>query len=89
MKVRVLLFAQASELLGAPEIEIDFPRHGAGEAAPCAGELLAAIAAQAPSSAAAAVIERSAVAINEAYASRHDPINSGDVIAIIPPVSGG
>jgi len=30
-----------------------------------------------------------AVAINETYSSENDSINDGDVIAILPPVSGG
>jgi molybdopterin synthase sulfur carrier subunit len=29
------------------------------------------------------------VAVNEEYARREDPIRDGDVIALIPPVSGG
>lgn len=29
------------------------------------------------------------VAVNEEYARREDPIHDGDVIAFIPPVSGG
>lgn len=29
------------------------------------------------------------VAVNEEYASREDDIHSGDIVALIPPVSGG
>ncbi|PWU68148.1 molybdopterin converting factor subunit 1 [Gracilibacillus dipsosauri] len=34
-------------------------------------------------------VEQSMVAINEAYALDSDEIHSGDIVAIIPPVSGG
>jgi sulfur-carrier protein len=34
-------------------------------------------------------VQRWAFAVNETYAEDHTPIRSGDVVAVIPPVSGG
>lgn len=34
-------------------------------------------------------IEKSMIALNEKYCERHMPIQKHDVIAVIPPVSGG
>lgn len=79
--VRLLAFAGARDVLGAPEMELPL-------AAPCtAGELLDAVCRRYP----ALVPWRGSlrVAVNGTYASPSDPVRSGDEVALIPPVAGG
>jgi molybdopterin converting factor subunit 1 len=80
-QVSIRLFAHFRERAGAPAITIEVPdaatvatvRHRLGRLWPDAVSLL----------------EKSAVAVNEEYAAADRVIQSGDDVALIPPVSGG
>lgn len=78
--VRVSLFAGLAAAAGTRQVEI--PWHGG-----TAADLRAAVAAAVP--AAAALVEKSAVAIGNDYAADGSAVAAGAEIAIIPPVSGG
>ena len=81
MRCTVLLFAQLRESIGRESLMIDLPE-GARVA-----DAMNELATSHPSI--AQQRGRIAIAVNERYA-RHDTIlNDGDVIALIPPVSGG
>jgi molybdopterin converting factor subunit 1 len=79
--VRVLAFAGARDVLGDGEVALPLP-------GPCtAAELLDHVCARYP---ALVPYKRSLrVAVNGAYAAPHDPVRSGDEVALIPPVAGG
>jgi molybdopterin converting factor subunit 1 len=79
--IRILLFAGAAEALGVNEVNIEV-----GERA-SAGDVVDLVAKRCAG--AGALLDRSAVAVNERYATRSTPVQQGDVVAIIPPVSGG
>lgn len=81
MKLSVKLFAAARELGGSGEIGIELP------AGATLGELRDALIFTAP--ALAALAQRSMVAVNEEYANDATLLREGDVVALIPPVSGG
>ena len=80
MKVSVRLFAGLRERAGAQHVEIELPDGAVVE------DLLAAMG-QTP------VGElhpgECVVAINREYAGAGEPVNAGDEIALVPPVSGG
>jgi sulfur-carrier protein len=79
--VRLLAFAGARDVLGAPELTLPL-------AAPCsAAELLAAVCLRYP----ALVPWRASIriAVNGTYAQPDDPVSFGDEVALIPPVAGG
>jgi molybdopterin converting factor small subunit len=79
--VRLLAFAGARDVLGAPELRLPLE-------APCsAAELLAEVCRRYP----ALVPWRGSirVAVNGAYAAPDDPVAFGDEVALIPPVAGG
>jgi len=81
MMVRVLAFAGARDVLGAPELLLPLTT-------PCTAEaLLEQICGLFP----ALVPWRQSirVAINGSYARPSDEICSGDEVALIPPVAGG
>lgn len=80
-RVSVLLFAAAADAAGLARVDVEI-EPGAG-----AGEVLDLVAARC--SGAAAVLRQSALAVNERYATRATRVQDGDVVAIIPPVSGG
>lgn len=79
--VRVLAFAGARDVVGAPEIEMDLGR------AATAGELFDEVLARYPGLVPYRGCLR--IAVNGAYASLEDPVRAGDEIALIPPVAGG
>ena len=81
MTVRVLFFAKARDLAGAPSRDLSLPdgatvadlRRALGESIPALGPLL----------------PRLHVAIDNDYAADSDPIPQNAEIACFPPVSGG
>jgi molybdopterin converting factor subunit 1 len=79
--VRLLAFAGARDVLGAPEIEIAI-------VAPCtAAEILAEVCRRYPALEPWRASLR--VAVNGTYARADDPVTFGDEVALIPPVAGG
>lgn len=79
--VRLLAFAGARDVIGAPEVEI--PVATACDAAELWAVLLSRFPALAP-------YKRSIrLAVNGAYASETDRVRPGDEVALIPPVAGG
>jgi molybdopterin synthase sulfur carrier subunit len=79
--VRLLAFAGARDVLGAPELT--FPL-----AAPCsAAELLAEVCRRYPALEPWRPAIR--VAVNGTYAGADDAVAFGDEVALIPPVAGG
>ena len=80
-KAKVRLFARLSELAGAREMEVDL-----GEGLTAAG-VYAALCARYP---ALAGLENSLMyALNAEYVPPEHPVQDGDELALIPPVSGG
>ena len=80
MRVRVLLFAQYRDDVGAGELVFDLP------AGATASDAVAELRAQ---SAGSLIPERPVVAVNMNYASLHDVLSDGDELALLPPVAGG
>ncbi|MFO0613721.1 MAG: MoaD/ThiS family protein [Polyangiaceae bacterium] len=81
--VRVLAFAGARDLIGAPEVELDpttLP-------SPTARGVLDAIILRWPALDPYRASLR--VAVNGAYAALDEPVAAGDEVALIPPVAGG
>ncbi len=79
--VKLLAFAGARDVLGAPELMLPLP-------GPCsAAELLDEVCRRFP----ALVPWRGAirVAVNGTYAAPDDRVVAGDEVALIPPVAGG
>ena len=81
MRVQVRLFARARDLAGADVLSVEVPE-GAN-----AGELRRALAARYP--ALAGLLERSALAVNEEFATETTPVRADSEVAVLPPVSGG
>lgn len=82
MTVTVLYFASARDLAGTSEEKLDPP-----EAVRTLRQLAAHLSVCHP--ALAGAIGRMRIARNEAFAELEDTFATGDVIALIPPVSGG
>ncbi len=82
MRVRVLLFGMLRDVVGAAECEVE-----AAEGA-TAGEVLEQVRERA-GGAGGSVWGSVAVAVNEVYAGRGTAVRAGDVVALLPPVSGG
>lgn len=80
MKLKILFFGIASELANTTEIDIDLPVSATVN--DCKIELQI----QFPS---LKNINTYAIAVNESYAEDELVLQSNDVVAIIPPVSGG
>ena len=80
MKVSVRLFAGLRERAGAQHVEIELPDGAVVE------DLLAAMG-QTPVG--ALYPGECVVAINREYAGAREPVNAGDEVALVPPVSGG
>jgi sulfur-carrier protein len=79
--VRLLAFAGARDVLGAPEVALPL-------ASPCsAAELLAAVCLRYPALAPWRASIR--IAVNGVYAQADDRVSFGDEVAILPPVAGG
>lgn len=78
--VVVELFAGMAELAGCRRVSL--PWSGGDVAG-----LRRALAAACP--AVAGLLDRSAVAVGDRYAADDQPVGTGGVVAVIPPVSGG
>ncbi|MGG0292441.1 molybdopterin converting factor subunit 1 [Bacillus pacificus] len=76
--IRVLLFANLQEEVGRSELQIEKENITVAEL-----KDIVATEYNVP------VLAPIMVAINEEYANEDDMIQSGDVVALIPPVSGG
>jgi molybdopterin converting factor subunit 1 len=81
MLVRVLLFAAARDLAGTDSASVDLPANAT------VAELRAGLARRFP--ALAALLNRSAIAVNHDFADDTRALSPGDEVAVIPPVSGG
>lgn len=81
MRLTVLLFAQLADAVGARSIQIDLP-DGATVA-----QAIDALAAS--HSSIAVMRDRIAVAVDERYVPPTTGLSQGQVMALIPPVSGG
>ncbi|MGB1042054.1 MAG: molybdopterin converting factor subunit 1 [Tenacibaculum sp.] len=79
MEINVLLFGIATDLVGASSLKIDLPL----------GANIATLKEYISKHHQLKEMSTYAVAINESYASDSTIIKENDVIAIIPPVSGG
>jgi sulfur-carrier protein len=80
MQLEVLLFAQYAEVLG-PSIKVDVPDNTT------AGTILSHV--QARAAELGTRLPDAAMAVNQRYARRDDPVRGGDEVAVIPPVAGG
>jgi molybdopterin converting factor subunit 1 len=81
LHVEVLLFARAREICGGDQVDLQLV-DGA-----TVSDCFAQLAADAP--ALELMRERLLVAVNECYAAWDTRLSDGDVVAMIPPVSGG
>ena len=81
MKVKVLFFGALRDMLGRTEETIDVP------AGAQLSYLLERYSEQAPKF--KGLAPSLALSLNQEYASRTAPLNEGDEIALLPPVSGG
>jgi molybdopterin converting factor subunit 1 len=81
MIAHVRLFARAKDLAGVDQVAVDLP-HGATVA-----DLRRQLAAQYP--ALTALLERSALAVNEEFADDTQTLPPEAEAALLPPVSGG
>ena len=79
MTLTVHLFAAARDLAGAEAVTVPLPATVA--------DLRAALAASYPRL--AALLSRSAIAVNHDFAADTVPLTAADEVAVIPPVSGG
>lgn len=77
----VFLFARARDLADAERVAVELPPGST------VADLHAALAAQFPPM--AALLDRSAIAVNHDSADAGRVLDDGDEIAVIPPVSGG
>ncbi|MFC4387146.1 molybdopterin converting factor subunit 1 [Gracilibacillus marinus] len=76
--ITVLLFAQLQEQLQKDKLPLEMDRVSVRELKEYLKEEFGLVR-----------VTEAMVAINEAYALEDDEIKSGDIVAIIPPVSGG
>jgi molybdopterin converting factor subunit 1 len=81
MIVRVRLFARAKDLAGTDVLSVELA-HGAA-----VGELRRRLTEQIP--ALAALLQRSALAVNQEFARDDQMLTEGAECALLPPVSGG
>jgi molybdopterin converting factor subunit 1 len=81
MKVHVRLFARAKDLVGADAVFVELP-DGA-----CVNELRRRLTIDYPTL--AALLERSAIAVNNEFADNDVVLSARTEIALLPPVSGG
>lgn len=81
MQTRVLLFAALREAAGARELLVEVPEGST------VAELRHRLAAEHPRL--APLLGNAAAAVNEEYVSDGERLRAGDVVALIPPVSGG
>jgi molybdopterin converting factor subunit 1 len=81
MRFRVRLFARAKDLTGASSITLDLPEGAT------VGQLRRRLAEEQP--ALAALLQRSALAVNDEFAEDTWTLPAGAEVALLPPVSGG
>lgn len=81
MKVRVHLFARSRDLAGSDAVSVDLEPNAV------VADLRRQLAKQVP--ALAALLERSALAVNQELARDDQRLTSDAEIALLPPVSGG
>jgi molybdopterin converting factor subunit 1 len=81
MQTRVLLFAALREAAGTRDLTLELPPGTS------VLELRARLAAQYPRL--GPLLGNVAAAVNEEYVPGDHPLREGDVVALIPPVSGG
>ena len=81
MKIRVLLFAQARQVVGSDSMDLSL------ESGASVAELKQSLAAEVPKL--AELISRSNIALDQKYATDEDIVIEGVEVALIPPVSGG
>ncbi len=81
MTIRVLLFAEAKSVAGQPAVDVELP----DDASVC--DVKAALRERFPRL--RELLDRSAVAVNQALVDGEHPVRRGDEVAWIPPVSGG
>lgn len=80
MKIQLLLFGITTDLLGTASLNISLQKHASIK------ELKENLLSTYPQ---LEKINSYAIAVNETYASNETVLNENDVVAIIPPVSGG
>ncbi len=81
MIVRVRLFARAKDLAGTDVVSLDLAPNAV------VADLRRRLAEQIP--ALAALLQRSALAVNEEFARDDQPLTGDAEVALLPPVSGG
>jgi molybdopterin converting factor subunit 1 len=81
MIVRVRLFARAKDLAGTEVVSLDLAPNAV------VADLRRRLAQQIPSL--AALLQRSALAVNDEFARDDLPLTSDAEVALLPPVSGG
>jgi molybdopterin converting factor subunit 1 len=79
--IRVLLFASLREAAGTSELSIEIRPQSPVR------EVLSALSESIPGR--DQLLARCALAINEQYADGDTVLHDGDIVAVIPPVSGG
>lgn len=79
-EVRVLYFAVLRDLVGRAEERVLLPMKN-----PLLGDVIRLLEARHP----ALSLDSVRVALNEEFADASAPVTHGDVVALIPPVSGG
>jgi molybdopterin converting factor subunit 1 len=80
MKIKVLLFGITSDLLRTPSIEVEISENSS------VSDLKNMLVTKYPQ---LDKIASYAIAVNEEYANDNIKLHQNDVVAIIPPVSGG
>jgi molybdopterin converting factor subunit 1 len=81
MKIHVLLFAQARQIVGSDSIEVTIPDTAT------VADLKKSLAETVPEL--LALLTRSNIALDQQYAIDEDIVSDGVEVALIPPVSGG
>lgn len=81
IRIKVLFFASVRETMGKAELEMDIPEDYTS------GELRTLLVKKRPEL--AKIVLGSRFAINESFADWNQKLRENDVIAVIPPVSGG
>jgi len=81
LKVQILMFAQARQILNQSEVSLDIPDDAS------VSQLRIAVGKSWPEL--QPLLDRSSFSLNGAYAGESDPIPVDAEIAMIPPVSGG
>jgi len=78
MMIKVLLFAQLQEEVGQNKLDLEFGPATVTELKQKLIETYHGLQ-----------LDEAMIAINEKYARSDDIVNPGDIVAVIPPISGG